>query len=414
MNTPIYNLGIFFYGLISRLVTPFNLKAKQFVSGRKGLLDKIGEDFHNNHSKIVWFHCASLGEFEQGRPVIEAFKKQSPEFRILLTFFSPSGYELRKNYEGADFVYYLPLDTKSNARRFLEIIKPSMVIFVKYEFWFHYLNEVGKRGIPLFCISALFNPKQRFFKPTGGFFREILKKFDHFFVQNKVSEKLLNDIGIQKVSVTGDTRFDRVLATASNPKEFPLVKRFKNDQLTVVIGSCWPTDMEFLFPIINESKNIKFIIAPHNIGESNIRQVEQGLKLPFTRITEANETSISNSDVLIINTIGMLSSLYQYGDIAYIGGAFGDGLHNILEAVTFGLPVIFGDNKLEKFPESTALVQKGGAFTFKIQEEINQYFNQLTTNTDFRAEASAVCLKFIKENTGATAKIMQTLSTWKS
>lgn len=396
------------------LAAPFNEKAKLFVTGRKGLLEKVAQDFRNNDNQIVWFHCASLGEFEQGRPVIEAYKKQFPEHKILLTFFSPSGYELRKNYSGADFIYYLPLDSKSNAQRFLEITKPSMVIFVKYEFWFHYLNEIEKRGIPLFCISALFNPKQRFFKPNGGFFRKILKKFDYFFVQNESSKKLLNDIGIEKVAVAGDTRFDRVLTTASNPKAFPLVKQFTNDRLTVVIGSCWPADMAFLFPIINQSKNIKFIIAPHNIGESNIRQVEQGLKLPFTRITEANDTSVSTSDVLIINTIGMLSSLYQYGDVAYIGGAFGDGLHNILEAVTFGLPVIFGNNKLEKFPESTALVEKGGAFSFNTQEEINQIFNQLTTDTGFRTKASVVCLKFIKENTGATAKIMQTLSTWKS
>uniref|UniRef100_UPI00404806D8 3-deoxy-D-manno-octulosonic acid transferase n=2 Tax=Roseivirga sp. TaxID=1964215 RepID=UPI00404806D8 len=414
MYVIVYNLGILFYGLIIRLVAPFNEKAKLFMTGRKGLLEKVAQDFNNNDNQIVWFHCASLGEFEQGRPVIEAFKKEFPKKKILLTFFSPSGYELRKNYTGADFIYYLPLDSKSNAQRFLDITKPSMVIFVKYEFWFHYLNEVEKRSIPLFCISALFNPKQRFFKPNGGFFRGILKKFDQFFVQNELSRKLLIDIGIDKVSVAGDTRFDRVLATASNPKAFPLVKQFTNGRLTVVIGSCWPADMAFLFPIINQSKNIRFIIAPHNIGESHIRQIEQGLKLPFTRITEANETSVSNSDVLIINTIGMLSSLYQYGDLAYIGGAFGDGLHNILEAVTFGLPVIFGNNKLEKFPESTALVQKGGAFSFKTQEEINQYFNQLTTNTEFRAKTSAVCLKFIEENTGATAKIMQTLSKWKS
>jgi 3-deoxy-D-manno-octulosonic-acid transferase len=414
MNAPLYNIGLFLYQQMISLAAPFNEKAKLFVTGRKGLLEKVAQDFRNNDNQIVWFHCASLGEFEQGRPVIEAYKKQFPEHKILLTFFSPSGYELRKNYSGADFIYYLPLDSKSNAQRFLEITKPSMVIFVKYEFWFHYLNEIEKRGIPLFCISALFNPKQRFFKPNGGFFRKILKKFDYFFVQNESSKKLLNDIGIEKVAVAGDTRFDRVLTTASNPKAFPLVKQFTNDRLTVVIGSCWPADMAFLFPIINQSKNIKFIIAPHNIGESNIRQVEQGLKLPFTRITEANDTSVSTSDVLIINTIGMLSSLYQYGDVAYIGGAFGDGLHNILEAVTFGLPVIFGNNKLEKFPESTALVEKGGAFSFNTQEEINQIFNQLTTDTGFRTKASVVCLKFIKENTGATAKIMQTLSTWKS
>jgi 3-deoxy-D-manno-octulosonic-acid transferase len=414
MNVLIYNISLRFYQLAAWLYSPFNEKAKLFTKGRKGLFEALEKDFKENSSLITWFHCASLGEFEQGKPVLEAFKKHFPDRKILLTFFSPSGYELRKNYPGADYIYYLPVDTLKNANQFLEITKPSTVVFVKYEFWYHYLNEVNKRGIPLFCISALFNEHQRFFKSSGGFFRETLRKFDHFFVQNPNSQILLKSIGIEQSTVTGDTRFDRVLATASKPKSFPLVKAFTKNHLTVIVGSCWPADLEFLLPIINNSPETRFIIAPHNIGESSVKQLEHGLNRPFIRITEANETDILNSELLIINTIGMLSSLYQYGNIAYIGGAFGDGLHNILEAVTFGLPVIFGNNNLDKFPESKALVKKGGAFTFKTQAEINQHFERLSSDNQFRSKASAICLKFIQENKGATDKIMQTLSTWKS
>tara|TARA_A100000171_G_scaffold42581_2_gene44073 strand:- start:8575 stop:9819 length:1245 start_codon:yes stop_codon:yes gene_type:complete len=408
----LYNLSVRFYRLVIGLVAPFNEKAKKFVSGRVGIFDRLAKDFSDIKSPVIWFHCASLGEFEQGRPVIEAFRNSKPNHKILITFFSPSGYELRKNYTEADFVYYLPIDTKKNAKRFLDIVNPALVIFVKYEFWYHYLKQTNERNIPLYCISALFNEKQRFFKPNGGFFRKTLNLFDHIFVQNEKSEKLLQQINIKQVSVAGDTRFDRVVDTVSNPKHFPLVAQFSQNELVMVIGSCWPADMAFLFPIINHSKNIKFIIAPHDVSENSIKQLEKGLKLPHCRITEATPENIDQSRIIIINTIGMLSSLYQYGQFSYIGGAFGDGLHNILEAVTFGLPVIFGNNNLEKFPESLALIEKGGAFAFTQQTEIDEYFEKLSTDIDFRNKASEICKTYIRENTGATAKIMDSLTQW--
>ena len=400
------------YRLIIGLVAPFNEKAKKFIIGRKNIFERLEKDFSEIASPVVWFHCASLGEFEQGRPVIEAFRKSRPNHKILITFFSPSGYELRKNYTEADFVYYLPIDTKRNAKRLLNIVNPALVIFVKYEFWYHYLKQTSERKISLYCISALFNEKQRFFKPSGDFFRKTLTFFDHIFVQNEKSDNLLKQININQVSVTGDTRFDRVVDTVSNPKHFPLVAQFSQNELVMVIGSCWPADMAFLYPIINRSKNIKFIIAPHDVSENSIKQLEKVLQLSYCRITEATTESIEQSRIIIINTIGMLSSLYQYGQFSYIGGAFGSGLHNILEAVTFGLPVIFGDNNLEKFPESLALIEKGGAFSFTQQAEIDEYFNKLSTDIDFRNEASEHCKAYIRENTGATAKIMNCLTQW--
>ena len=412
MGAAIYNLSILFYGLAVRLASLFNNKAKQFIEGRKNIFTQLTESLKDNNADLVWFHCASLGEFEQGRPVMEAYRKVHPQHKILVTFFSPSGYELRKNYDGADFIFYLPLDTAKNARLFLDIVKPSLVIFVKYEFWHHYLSETKNRQIPLVCISAVFHAKQRFFKSSGGFFRETLSLFDHIFVQNEASKKLLKDINIEKVSVAGDTRFDRVVETVSNPQHFPLIEKFSENHMTVIIGSCWPADMQYLFPIINTSENIRFIIAPHDVSENSVRQIEKGLNKAHCRITNMNREAIDSSEVIIINTIGMLSSLYQYGQFAYIGGAFGDGLHNILEAVTFGLPVIFGNNNLEKFPESLALIKKGGAFAFTQQQEVDTYFAKLSQDEAFRNKAALQCKAYIEENTGATAKIMESLSQW--
>ena len=412
MGEALYNISVLLYGLAVRLVSPFNAKAKLFIKGRQGIFSEIASRLKGNETPLVWFHCASLGEFEQGRPVIEAYRKAQPKHKILITFFSPSGYELRKNYQSADFVFYLPLDSKKNATQFLDLVKPTLAVFVKYEFWHHYIKEVATRQIPLICISALFNEKQRFFKPSGGFFRNTLSYFDHIFVQNEESMELLKGININKVTVAGDTRFDRVVQTVSKPQQFPLIEQFSKNNLTVIIGSCWPADMQFLFPIINGSSGVRFIIAPHDVSESSVRQIEKGLDKTYCRITEADSTKVDKSEVVIVNTVGMLSSLYQYGQFAYIGGAFGDGLHNILEAVTFGLPVIFGNNNLEKYPESTALIEKGGAFAFTEQKEIDQYFNRMTNDTEFRTEASKKCKAYIEENTGATAKIMESISQW--
>jgi 3-deoxy-D-manno-octulosonic-acid transferase len=354
----------------------------------------------------VWFHCASLGEFEQGRPVIEAFKEAYPNYKVMLTFFSPSGYEVRKNYSGADFIFYLPLDSLKNANLFLDIVKPKLAVFVKYEFWHYYLQALQQRNIPVLSISAIFRPGQVFFKPYGEFNRNMLRRFTHIYTQNKASLELLQTIGISRATIAGDTRFDRVLQTAAAVKTIPIVEAFANRQEVFIVGSSWPADVEVLLPLIEKYRQtIKFIIAPHEIHESGITNLMQQLGSNAIRLSKAIETNAANYNVLVVDNIGMLSSLYSYGTYAYIGGAFGKGLHNTLEAAVFGLPLFFGP-KYEKFQEAKDLVQLGCAFPVQNTQELLQVFEDLHTTPGLRQNITNKEKAYVHEQAGATAKIM--------
>jgi len=405
--TLIYQLGIYFYWLTVQLFAPFDKKARQFVAGRKGW-EKSLKDQIDPKANYLWFHCASLGEFEQGRPVIEKIKQQYPQYKVLLTFFSPSGYEIRKNYEGADVVTYLPVDTKRNARVFLELVNPQKAFFVKYEFWHHYIAELKERRIALYLISGIFRENQQFFKhsPWGKWYRKMLDGFEHFFVQNEKSADLLKNIGINNYTISGDTRFDRVAEIANSAKTFENVEKFKGNSLTLVAGSTWKPDEELLAAFINNSSGIKFIIAPHEVHPSNINRIHQLLKKPSISFSKIQNADTESHDVLIIDSIGILSSLYQYGNVAYIGGGFGVGIHNILEAATFKLPVIFGPN-YQKFQEAVDLVAQKGAFPVTDTNELNGALNKLLGDEEARKKASDVCKNYVEKNVGSTKLIIK-------
>lgn len=401
-----YSLGIRLLAVLYRLAVPFNLKAKQFVSGRKNLFEKISARFTGNSYKIIWVHCSSLGEFEQGRPIIELIKKQRTDIKILLTFFSPSGYEIRKNYEGADFIYYLPWDTRKNAEKFIAITKPSLAIFIKYEFWYNYSNELKKKNIPLLSASCILRPDQIFFKPYAGLFRKILKNFTAFYVQNLETKKLLASIGLSS-TVAGDTRFDRVLQIIANAKEAPLAKAFKNESQLWVVGSCWPEDLEVLSSFIHDhSYHLKFIIAPHEITEKFLTEIERSLQVKTIRFSKASFDNVADATVMIIDNIGMLSTLYRYGEVAYVGGAFGDGLHNILEAACYGVPIFFGDKNYEKFQEAHDLIMRGGAFEVSGYSDLKAKYELLNNKPENYLLACEVTKSYVEENRGATKKIV--------
>ncbi len=402
----IYSLAIRLLALAYRLAVPFNTKARQFVSGRKKLFKKLSGRFAGNSYKVVWVHCASLGEFEQGRPIIELIKSQRHDLKILLTFFSPSGYEVRKNYETADYVYYLPWDTPRNAQRFVEIVKPSLAIFIKYEFWYNYSNQLKKHGIPLISASCILRPDQIFFKPYGNFFRQILRNFNAFFVQNQETKKLLSSIGINAI-IAGDTRFDRVLQIINTAKEVELVKTFKSDQQVWVIGSCWPEDIDVLSPFIHDhSYHLKFIIAPHEINEKFLSEIERSLQLRTVRFSKSGHDDVKNAQVLIIDNIGMLSTLYKYGEVAYVGGAFGAGLHNILEAACYGIPIFFGNKNYEKYQEANDLIMRGGAFEVSGYADLKAKYQLLNSKPENYLLACEVTKSYVEENRGATKKIV--------
>ncbi|WP_316768668.1 3-deoxy-D-manno-octulosonic acid transferase [Pedobacter frigiditerrae] len=399
----IYNIGIVMYGLIVKLASLFNEKAKLFVNGRKKIFENIAQKV-NVKDRPIWFHFASLGEFEQGRPVLEKLKSENPSQKIVVTFFSPSGYEIRKNYALAD-VFYLPLDTSSNAKRFVELINPKSAIFTKYEFWFHYFKELHKNQIPLFLISGIFRSDQTFFKSYGGFYRNILKYVTHFFVQNEESVSLLKSIGINEVSLAGDTRFDRVYENAQQPKKLELIETFCGNSRVFIAGSTWPEDEKLLVLLTEKYPDWKFIIAPHEIGENHIREIE-GLFPKATRFSVfSSKVSATSSQILIIDNIGMLSSLYQYGKLAYIGGGFGVGIHNTLEAAAFGLPVIFGP-KYDKFQEAKDLIAIGAAKSISSADELIAAFEDFKANE----RASADAKNYVKEKKGATEMIIETLN----
>lgn len=400
----LYNTGIRIASFLFRLAGYFNPKASQFVEGRKDLLSRIATDLQNEKQPRVWVHCASLGEFEQGRPVMEAIRKEFPEVRIVLTFFSPSGYELRKNFAGADFIYYLPWDTSDAASRFIQIVNPVLAIFIKYEFWYNYSRLLDARKTPLISVSSIFREEQLFFQSYGAFYRNILHFFSHFFVQNDHSMKLLRNIGILNVTRAGDTRFDRVFQVVTHAQEIDIARRFKNDQKLMVAGSTWPEDLDVLVPFINEQR-LKFIIAPHEITESVIEELERSLQVKSIRYSKVTNERLEDYHVLIIDNIGMLSKLYRYGEFAYVGGAFGKGLHNILEAACYGVPILFGNRNYQKFQEATDLINRGGAFDISDYTDLKTKYEMLNIPENFQL-ACEVTRQYVEDNLGATEKIM--------
>ncbi len=406
----LYNIGIFLYRVLIRAAALFNSKAKFMVAGRKNWRNQLEANIEKD-AKYLWFHCASLGEFEQGRPLIEETKEQFPEYKVILTFFSPSGYEIRKNYEGADVICYLPMDTKSNAKAFVDIVKPEKVFFVKYEFWYHFITELKSREIPLYIVSAIFRENQQFFKNTfwGLWYRKVLSSFEHFFIQNKKSAELLKSIGIENFTISGDTRFDRVATIAKSAKQFDIVEKFKGNSQLLVAGSTWKPDEDLLIEVINKQKDVdkvKFVIAPHEVSPSNISRIKQLLKKSAISFSKIDNSPIENYDVLIIDSIGILSSLYQYGNLAYIGGGFGVGIHNILEAATFGLPIIFGPN-YTKFKEAVDLVDEKGAFSIHNFNDLEAALSLQLNDKNELEKASEISKKYVEKNVGSTKLIIK-------
>lgn len=408
----LYNFLIHAYSFIISIIAPFNSKAKFWVEGRKDIFERLGSASLTNRgsASLAWFHCASLGEFEQGRPVIEAFRLKYPSYKILVTFFSPSGYEIRKNYTGADFICYLPADTSQNAQKFIEILSPSIVFFVKYEFWRNYLTELEKRQIPVISFSAIFRPNQLFFKYYGGFFREILTKFKHVLVQNQESFDLLKSIDIQQITLAGDTRFDRVKQIVDAKKDIPIAERFKANRQILMVGSAWQTDMEVLITLMNLLKNdstLTFVIAPHEIHQEEIMAWQKQIESKSICFSEVkNDTKLIDYQVLIIDNIGMLSSLYQYADFAFIGGSFDKGLHNILEAATFGMPIFFGNKAYHKFQEAVDLVNLGGAYAVESPDDLGEMLNDLRLDKVKKKKTDKISQNYVLQNIGATEKVM--------
>lgn len=404
---PFYYLFITLYPVVARILSLFDKKAKLWVQGRKDVMDDIYHYFKTNTAPVIWFHCASLGEFEQGRPVLEALRVMYTRHKILVTFFSPSGYEVRKNYKQADFICYLPMDSPLNARRFIKTVRPTLVIFVKYEFWFYYLKAIRKRNIPLLLVSGIFRESQTFFKKYGGFYRRMLRYFTHLFVQTPDALRLLHSIGINNASVSGDTRFDRVLATAQNFEPVPLIEAFCAGRKVVVAGSTWTEDDEELDHFVINHPDMRFIIAPHDISEERLKECERLYKhtIRYSQLSTAHGTAGINT--LIIDNIGMLSRLYKYATICYVGGAFGgDGIHNILEPAVFAKPVLFGPVH-DKFPEAGAMVEVGGAYSVENALELEKTLNGLLSNEQLYAQSCAASLQYIQHHAGATGKVIQ-------
>ncbi len=405
--TLLYNIGIISFSFLIRVFSLFNSKAKLLKNGRQDALRKLKDLRFDD--KPIWVHCASLGEFEQGRPVIESIKKNKPAQKVVLTFFSPSGYEVQKNYELADEVLYLPSDRPSNVRKFIEAINPGQVIFVKYEFWYHYLKALHKKGINTYIISAIFRPQHAFFKWYGGWYKKMLSFFTCLYVQDEKSALLLDGINVKNYVIAGDTRFDRVYEISQQTKSFPLVQQFAQNAKVMVGGSTWPKGEELLAAYLKENKKVKLLLAPHEIHDNHISEIEQ-LFADFkcARYTDVENIDLSDVRVLIINTMGMLSSMYQYGDLAYIGGGFGSGIHNTIEASTFGLPVIIGPN-YEKYQEACDLIELNAGFCAANQDEFTAIANKLLLNDQELKKASEAAVNYVDKMRGATEQITKEL-----
>lgn len=410
----LYNLIVILASQLLKLVALFSPKIKLFINGRKNVFDILSSKIGVT-DKTIWFHAASLGEYEQGLPVIEKVKDQFPNHKIIITFFSPSGYEVRKNNPIADVTLYLPLDTKANAKKFIKLAKPEMVFFIKYEFWPNYLNELKQQQVKTYLISGIFREKQAFFKWYGGFYRDALKAFDYFFVQNEKSKLLVQKIGFSNVKISGDTRFDRVVSILERDNTLDFIEQFKNNKTTIVIGSSWPKDEILLVDFINQANDtVKFIIAPHNIKTEQIAslrsQIIKSTILFSEKDTNNQHNSLNDYQVFIIDTIGILTKIYSYGDIAYVGGGFGNpGVHNILEPATFGMPIVIGPN-YSHFAEATALVNIQGCISISNYIELKNAFDLLLQNKDERYEKGHICNTFVQMNKGATTIILNHIS----
>ena len=403
----IYNIGIHIYDFLIFIYSFFNEKASLLYKGRKGWYEKLKQCVVPDE-KYFWTHCASLGEFEQGRPVIESFKKRHPDYKIIVTFFSPSGYEIRKNYKEADIVCYLPSDTPRNAKLFVDVVKPSVAVIVKYEIWCNILNAVADSGTPLYLISGIFRPQQRFFKWYGDVFRKTLRKFDTFFVQDEQSKQLLKSIGIEKVLVTGDTRFDRVMQIADAAKDIPQILSFKGDEKLFLCGSSWHGDETIIKQYINKNPNkMKWIFAPHEIDKANVDRLASLFTTSVARFSTFTEDDIEKR-VLIIDNIGMLSSAYRYADIAAVGGGFGKGIHNILEAACWNIPVLFGPNH-EKFKEAVDMLRIGGAKCYSNYDDFEAAMDSWLSDEALWQKAANEAGKYVKNSSGATQKIIDVI-----
>lgn len=401
----LYNLGIHIFSFLAHLIAPFNSKASLWVKGRNNWVKNISGKI-NPGDRTIWMHCASLGEFEQGRPVIEAIKVAMPQYKIVLTFFSPSGYEVRKDYDKADCISYLPSDTPRSAAKFIGLIRPEKVIFVKYEFWNNYISELYRNRIPLYLISGIFRPGQHFFKWYGSFFRAMLEKFERIFVQDQKSLELLTAIGIEQVTLAGDTRFDRVVQIASTARKIYQLEQFRGNEKLFLAGSSWRQDEEIIAEYINVLPDrMKWVFAPHEIDKANIGRLEKLFSVKCVRFSEFGEASL-DARVLIMDNIGMLSSAYSYAYIAAIGGGFGKGIHNILEPACWGIPVVFGPN-FEKFREAVDLKDRGGAETFSTPAEFKKILDLWLSDEERYTTCAEEAAKYVKENTGATGIIIK-------
>lgn len=403
----LYNIGIFLYGFALKVASLFNGKARLWVRGRRGLLRRLEQEVPEG-SRVMWVHCASLGEFEQGRPLIEAVKAQHPEFRVMLTFFSPSGYEIRKNYALADWVFYLPLDTPRNARRFMRTLRPEIAVFVKYEFWLNYLRQLKRSGCRTFVVSAIFRRGSVFFKWYGGMFRRALSSFEKIFVQNDDSKQLLAGLGVADAVVAGDTRFDRVARIAENAQDLPVIARFAQGAKVFVAGSTWPPDEDLVMQAVAAFPGVKFIVAPHEMDQDRIDRFVAASPRKAVRYTESGEDEVAEADVLVVDTIGILSSVYRYGTFGYIGGGFGVGIHNTLEAAAFGLPLAFGPN-YAKFREARDLIGIGAARSISSFPELQQWLDGLLADPERYGKESAEASGYVEGHKGATDIIMETL-----
>lgn len=404
----IYNLLIVIASGILKIAALFSPKLKLFVQGRKTVFESLQQSIRPGDNTI-WFHSASLGEYEQGLPVMERIRTEYPQHKIVLTFFSPSGYEIRKNTKAADVVVYLPMDTSANAKKFMQLVHPEMAFFIKYEYWPNYLKELKKVQVPTYLISGIFRKSQVFFKGYGGFYRQALQTFTHFFVQDSNSKELLQSIGHNNVTVSGDTRFDRVSEILQRDNSLPFVEEFINGNITVVFGSSWPKDEAMFTDFINASSGVKFIIAPHTIGADHIAEIRKGINKKNVLFSEKEGKNLADYDVFIIDTIGILGKIYSYADVAYVGGGFGtSGLHNILEPAAFGIPVVIGPNH-EKFPEAAAMIHFGGCLEAKGKESLETIFSELAHNDDYRHETGYKAGTFINMNRGAVDVILKNL-----